>query len=118
MAQGVDWSTPAAASYQNDERRRGKRDSAFLLQHGKQLLERLNNVSKVQGLLVFVAVDQTFGKELIKKMSASTFMFFNCCQCACEKFTSKATPIMIRWKHWYFHRIIGVPDICSRRDNP
>jgi len=38
------------------------------------LLERLNNVSKVQGLLVFVAVEdvavQPFGKELIKKMSA------------------------------------------------
>jgi len=85
----------------NDERRRGKRDSAFLLQHGKRLLERFNNVSKIQGLLVCVAVAdiavQTFGKELIKKMSASAFMFFNNYQRACETCTSKATPITI-WR--------------------
>ena len=40
----------------NDERQRGKLDSAFLLQHGKRMLERFNNLSKGQGVLVFVAV--------------------------------------------------------------
>ena len=77
----------------NDEQQRGKLDSAFLLQHGKRLLERFNNVSKGQGLLVFVAVAdvtvQPFGKERLKKMKASAFMFFNCCQRAGETCTSK-----------------------------
>jgi len=45
----------ADALIRNDERQRGKLDSAFLLQHGKRLLERFNNVSKGQGLLVFTA---------------------------------------------------------------
>jgi len=85
----------------NDERQRGKLDSAFLLQHGKRMLERFNNLSKGQGVLVFVAVAdvavQTFGEERLKKMKASAFMFFNCCQRACETTTSEATPIMI-WR--------------------
>ena len=63
------------------------------------MLERFNNLSKGQGVLVFVAVAdvvvQTFGKELIKKMSASAFM----CQRTCETCTCKATPIMIWLKH-------------------
>jgi len=29
----------------------------------------------------------------------SAIVFFKCCQRACETCTSKATPIMIRWKH-------------------
>ena len=49
-------------------------------------------------------------------MSASALMFVNCCQCACETCTSKATHILIRWKHWYFHQIIGVP--VMRRNRP
>ena len=49
-------------------------------------------------------------------MSASALMFFNCCQRACGTCTPKSTPIMIRWKHWYFHEIIGVP--AMRRSRP
>jgi len=53
----------------------GKRMSAGLLQHGKRVLERHNNVQKGQGLLVFVAVQdvaiQSFGKKTLKSMSAS-----------------------------------------------
>ena len=45
----------------------------------------------------------------MKPTSATALMFFNCWQRACETCTSKATPIMIRWKHWYFYQVIGVP---------
>jgi len=80
---------------------RDKLDSAFLLQHGKRILELFNNLSKGQGVLVFVAIAdvsvQTFGEERLKKMKASAFMFFNCCQRSGETCTSKATPIMI-WR--------------------
>ena len=97
--------------------------SAGLLQHGKRVLQRLNDVQKGQGWFVFVAAKkvalQTFGKVIMEPMSASALMFFNCCQRACESCTSKATLIMIRWKHWYFHQIIGVPVMRRRRpDNP
>ena len=97
--------------------------SVGLLQHGERVLERLNDVQKVQGVLVFVAAEkvalQIFGKEIMKPTSASALMFFNCCQRACETFTSKATPIMIRWKHWYFYQVIGVPATrLSRPNNP
>jgi len=65
------------------------------------MLERFNNLSKGQGVLVFVAVAdvvvQTFGEERLKKMNASAFMFFNYCQRTCETTTSKATSIMI-WR--------------------
>ena len=80
----------------------GKHVSAGLLQHGKQVLERHNNVQKGQCLFVFVTaqdvVVQSFGKKTLKSMSASALMFFNCCQRACETIASKDTPIMIRWK--------------------
>ena len=60
----------------------GKRVSAGLLQHGKRLLERHNNVQKGRGLLVFVAVQdvtiQSFGKKTLKSMSAS----HSCCSTA------------------------------------
>jgi len=83
----------------------GKRVSAGLLQHGKRLLERHNNVQKGHGLLVFVAVQdvtiQSFGNKTLKSMSASALLFFDYCQRACETIASKATPIMIRWKRWY-----------------
>jgi len=50
---------------------RGKLDSAFLQQHGKRLLERFNNVSKGQGVLVFVTVAdvavQTSGRRGSRK---------------------------------------------------
>ena len=62
----------------------GKRVSAGLLQHGKRVLERHNNVQKGQGFLVFVAIQdvaiQSFRKKMLKSMSASALMFFNCCQ--------------------------------------
>ena len=93
--------------------------SAVLLQHGKRVLKRLNDVQKGQGSLVFVAEKvafQTFGKEIMEPMSASALMFFNCCQRARETCTSKATPTMVRWKHWCFHQIIGVP--AMRRSRP
>jgi|AntRauMFilla1563_2_1112583.scaffolds.fasta_scaffold02714_3 hypothetical protein len=97
--------------------------SAGLLQHEKRVLEWLNNVRKGQGQLVFVAAEkvalQIFGKEIMKQTSASALMFFNCYQSACEKCTSKATPIMIRWKHWNFYQVIGVPATrLSRPNNP
>ena len=72
---------------------KGKRVSAGLLQNRKRVLERLNDG---QGQLVFVTAEkvalQTFGKEIMEPMSASALMFFNCCQCACETCTPKATP--------------------------
>ena len=47
--------------------------SAGLLQHGKRVLKRLNDVQKGQGYLVFVAAEkdalQTFGKEIMEPMS-------------------------------------------------
>jgi len=89
-----------------------------LLQHGKRVLERHNNVQKGQRLLVFVAVQdvaiQSFGKKTLKNMSVSALMFFNYCQCACETIASKATPIMIRWKRWCRP---GVPFWLTRRDD-
>jgi len=104
----------------NYERQRGKLDSAFLLQHGKRLLERFNNVSKGQGVLVFVAVAdvavQTFGKERLKKMKASAFMFFNCCQRAGETCTSKATPIMI-WRKERYRPAVDPTEALHRPDN-
>ena len=42
-----------------DEQRRGKRVSAGLLHHGKRVLERLNDVQKGQGYLVFVALKRS-----------------------------------------------------------
>jgi len=48
MASGIDQPTPTTASHSN-EQRRGKRVSAGLLQHGKRVLERLNDVQKGQG---------------------------------------------------------------------
>ena len=45
----VDSSCQLQYLIRNDERQRGKLDSAFLLQHGKRLLEWFNNVSKGQG---------------------------------------------------------------------
>ena len=68
----------------SDEQRRGKRVSAGLLQHGKRVLKRLNDVQKGQGSLVFVAAEkvalQTFGKEIMEPMAMKALMFFNCCQ--------------------------------------
>jgi len=96
----------------------GKRVSVGLLQYGKRVLERHNNVQKGQGLFVFVVVQdvaiQSFGKKKLKSMSASALMFFNCCQRASETITSKATPIMIRWKRWCRP---GVPFWLTRRDD-
>jgi len=85
MAQGIARPTPTAVSHRrcrrpvgmspSQNRLPGKRVSAGLLQHGKRVLERHNNVQKGQGLLVFVAVQdvaiQSFGKKTLKSMSAS-----------------------------------------------
>ena len=47
-------------------------------------------------------------------MAMIALMFFNCCQSACDRHfgiqeTSKATPIMIRWKHWYLYQVMREP---------
>ena len=48
MASGVDRPTRQHLP-RSDEQRRGKRVSAGLLQHGKRILERLNDVQRGQG---------------------------------------------------------------------